>query len=202
MPEIDKVGQLNIRYGICGFASSLYAVYDDSPQKLKGELANEASKRQRLMAEIYGFLNACGKFRLELLTEITEFTQSFGGRYATFTIAAYKESIKKKLAGKAKTPDFSIALTPNAVVYYLQMFGGYANAKVLSPTAAPARCVVGVANSGVGGPHDGLKHWVYYRGGTIFSWGEQFAGGDLDAALGKLNTTKGETYEVCCKIGL
>lgn len=189
---IDNMGLVNVTQGVCGFTSSLYALYTRSP---KQSLAAGASVDTRIMAEIKTYLmmlKADG--RADMLSAIKEFTTSFPG-YTGFTIDGYIQQINN--AAKGGVPNFSIAMPPVAVVDYLQRMCEFKTAKEVPVNTAGIEFIIGVRNSkGKSSPLNGLIHWVYFLNGTVYSWGKQFAGGSESASL----TMAGADYQAVYKI--
>jgi hypothetical protein len=176
--QINAMGTLNNRWGVCGFTGSLYALYENSPT-LRAELTDAAKRSTRVIAEIKAFLvqlQADGDAKM--LTEIASFTRVFPG-YAGFSIADYLrkiDAVADKGASYAKD-DFSIALPPEAVAAYLKYIG-FRNPQVLQPgsaTAGKSELLLGLADPPDSTkPYNNLCHWVYQNGATIYSWGRQF----------------------------
>ena len=176
--QINAMGTLNNRWGVCGFTSSLYALYESSPS-LRAELTDSAKVSTRVIAEIKSFLR-----QLEadgdalMLAEIATFTGTFPG-FGGFTIAEYIRKINAVAASGASYAqgDFSIAMPPEAVVAYLKYIG-FRNARILAPTASlvgKTELVLGLAdpdNKLVS--YNGLAHYVYQKGAKIYTWGRQF----------------------------
>lgn len=186
MPGIDNMGKVNVNYGVCGFASSLYALYTHSPGS-QVYLASAADKKLRVAAEIKTFLEILRAEDSKLRAEIETFTRSFGGSYSGFTIAEYIKSINSmtKSDALASSVDISIALPPNAVVKYLRDICNLRSAKVVSSSTGRHEAIIGVAD---GDPkftlYNGLCHYVYKRGKTIYSWGNQYTSlTDADASF-------------------
>jgi hypothetical protein len=176
--QMDAMGTLNNRWGVCGFCGALYALYDNSPT-LRAELADAAGTGTRAIAEIKGFLlqlQADGNAKM--LTEIAGFTRGFPG-YAGFTIADYLRKIDAVAATGASDAkgDFSIAMPPDAVAAYLKHIG-FRNPRVLKsgPAASgQSELLLGLANPPDSSkPYNNLCHWVYQKSITIYSWGRQF----------------------------
>jgi hypothetical protein len=196
MGEIDSMGVSNKKYGVCGFTSSLYALYTRSPTS---SLAAGAQVDTRIMAEIKTYLTMLkADGRADLLAEIKDFTNTFPG-FGGFTIDGYIEQIKA--AVKSGIPNFSIAMTPSAVVDYLKRACEFKNAKEVALTDTSVELILGVRDAkGKSSPHKGLIHWVYYFNGTVFSWGEQFGGGSEATSVAAAGKSKKKDYQVVYKI--
>jgi hypothetical protein len=91
MPDIDDMGIENSSQGICGFTSTLYAVYDNRPQLRQG-LGNALGgqdRKTRMMAEIKTFLQMMkAESNSAVLNQITELTRTFP-RYQAWTVDSY-----------------------------------------------------------------------------------------------------------------
>ena len=192
--QMDAMGTLNNPWGVCGFTSSLYALYENSPT-LRGELTSGAKVSTRVVAEIKSFLvqlEADGNSKT--LAEIASFTSSFAG-FGGFTIADYIRRINAVAAKNQSYAkgDFSIAMPPEAVVAYLKYIG-FRNARVVTD-ASKKELVLGVADPG--GPlkqYGGLCHYLYKNDPTIYSWARKFP------SVEKAAEFAGKKYTVCAMI--
>jgi hypothetical protein len=196
MGEIDNMGVLNHKYGVCGFASSLYALYTRSPSS---GLAAGASVETRMMAEIKTYLMMLkAEGRSDLLSDIKTFTTSFP-KYESFTIDGYITEINA--AVKGGIPNFSIAMPPNAVVDYLKRACDFKNAKEVPLTDTSNELILGVRDGkGKSEPLKGLIHWVYFQNKIVYSWGVQFAGGSEAASVAAAGKSQKKDYQVVYKI--
>lgn len=177
--QMNAMGTLNNRWGVCGFTSSLYSLYENSPT-LRGDLTDAAKRSTRVIAEIKSFLRQLEADGNALrLKEIEAFTGSFNG-YGGFTIADYIRRINAVAANGQSyaSGDFSIAMPPEAVAEYLQYIG-FRNARVLPSVQdgqGKSELVLGLRDpKGLLQMYDGLAHYVYQKGSTIYTWGRQFA---------------------------
>lgn len=191
MAGIDNMGVLNGGWGICGFTSSLYALYTHQPS---GKLEAAASKGSRMLAEIKTFLvtlQANGDERT--LSEIKRFTRSFPG-YGSFDIGTYIQTINaiaQLRSVNTRDAKYSLALPPDALVKYLRLMAGFSSARIIDARSPQLERIIGVRKSGEKTePYDGLVHWMYQRGPTTYSWGRRFT--SVTAANSK--------YIVCCAI--
>jgi hypothetical protein len=186
MSGFNSMGLTNNFWGICGINSSLYALYQNNPA-LRSRLEKGALIPTMILAEIKTFLRMLeAEGKQSLLGEIESFTRTFNG-FEAFTVRSYIERINEAAAnvssGSAsqwnllEEPKFSIALPPNAVVYYLQKICGFDNARLVGLDSADTELVLGLwRNDGDNmNTYNGLRHYVYYRNGTYYSWGQQFA---------------------------
>lgn len=200
LTDFDKMGVLNEGWGICGFTSSLYALYTHNPAQ-QARLAQGAAEPTRMLAEIKTFLRMLQADRQQkMLDDITTFTQSFGGKHKHFTITRYIERINETVT-KGADPNnerFGIGLPPEAVVEYLKRVCDFKNARVVDMSYDAHELILGVADrtDKKMTMHDGLAHYLYKRGNKIYSWGKQF-GGVTEAMKGF-----GGKWEVCVKIAI
>ncbi|MBK1668272.1 hypothetical protein CKO28_09510 [Rhodovibrio sodomensis] len=185
MPEIDKIGELNQTWGICGFASALYALYQDTGDRSRrSQLARRVETDTNLLAEIKTFLVTLhAENQTGLLNQIEQFTRSFPG-FGQFTVNGYIAKVNSiGAAGIGPVGDlkadakFSIALPPDAVAFYLKRMCDFPRARVEPHIGSrKSRLVVGVRKrGGKTTPYGGLVHWMYQSGGTVYSWGRQFS---------------------------
>lgn len=191
MSQIDLMGMENAQHGICGFTSTLYALYMDRPnlqQQLEGALG-PATRRTRMMAEIKTFLQmmkAGGKG--SVLRDITELTRTFPG-FGGWTVDSYIEEINKIGPG-----GYSIAMPPESTMEYMRT--AWDMRPVLTDQVLPGDVILGLARTG--GPVNrwkNLAHYVYQSAdGRIYSWGEQFTD------LADVNTKKQKDYSVVYRI--
>lgn len=197
--QINAMGTLNNRWGVCGFTSSLYALYENSPA-LRSELTGAAKLSTRVIAEMKSFLRQLeADGNAKMLTEIADFTRTFEG-YSGFTINDYIRRIDA-VAAKGMSwakGDFSIALPPDAVVAYLRYIG-FRNPRVL-PAGSDLRgkneLILGVNDpSGKLTMYGGLGHYLYQKGSTIYSWGRQFT--DIASAGAQVGMS---TWQVCAVV--
>jgi hypothetical protein len=192
---IDDMGVLNEGWGICGFTSSLYALYSNNPtQQLK--LAEGGRTPSMMLAEIKTFLKMLqGDERADLLQAIQTFTRSFKG-FSGFTIEGYIKEINQIRANQAvntKDSKYGIALPPDAVVDYLKRLCDFKNAKIVELDSPSTEFIVGVATpSRPAGTYKGLAHYMYSSKGTIYSWGRQF----------KSITDANKEFSLCYKISI
>lgn len=191
MPGIDDMGIENATQGICGFTSTLYAVYMNRPQ-LRNRLEDaldQATRSTRLMAEIKTFLQmmkADGNDKI--LGQITALTRTFPG-YGGWSVDWYIKEINKLGVG-----NFSIAMPPEATMEYMRT--AWDMRPVLTSKVIPGDVILGLTRTG--GPRNrwkNLAHYVYQSAaGRIYSWGEQFSD------LKEVNTQKGKDYSVVYRI--
>lgn len=191
MSQIDRMGIENDMHGICGFTSTLYALYIDRPnlqQRLEHALS-PATRRTRMMAEIKTFLQmmkAGGKDGI--LQDIGELTRTFAG-YGGWTVDKYIDEINKIGGG-----DYSIAMPPEATMEYMRTMWGMR--PVLTDRELPGDAILGLTRPN--GPQNrwgNLAHYVYQGAdGRIYSWGRQFSD------LADVNTKEGKDYSVVYRI--
>lgn len=190
---IDAMGIENDTQGICGFTSTLYAVYSNRPE-LKGYLDKALAPKDRalrMMAEIKTFLvmmEAEGKDKIR--TDIEALTRSFAG-YGSWTLESYIESINAMgVPGSQPVANYSIAMPPEGTMEYMRTAWGMRPSLVQNLVSGDA--ILGLTRTG--GPRNAWKnlaHYVYQgANGVIYSWGEQFK--DLAA----VNKAKSKDYSV------
>ena len=205
MPEINNIGQVNIDYGVCGFTSALYALYTQSPENQQEYLSSAAKYKSRVAAEIKTFLKileAEGDASSEnsLFKQITDFTRTFGGDYANFSIPQYVSAINTMTTGAAQADsvDISIAMPPEGVVKYLREICNLNSAIVDHRQQPwPKEAIIGVRHGNTAaGMYDGLVHYVYRKEPTVYSWGKRFS--DLAHA----GQSQHRQYEACVMIAI
>jgi hypothetical protein len=175
-----QLGVVNNDWGVCSFTSACYALYAKRPGQ-RGIIIN-ATRRFTVLASIKIFLNelqASGEN--ELLGEIVEFTRSFGGIFADFTIGDYINRVNDSegMANIENDKSFGIGMPPNAVVRYLETWGLEAKVrrvKTFSPDLG-GNAIIGVRKPPSVNPnltlYDGLCHRMYRHNGKIYSWGRE-----------------------------
>src|SRR5215472_16554911 len=115
---LNLMGWTNTGWGVCGFTSSFYAMYELNTGK-QGLLLG-AGIAHKVLAEIKTYLMMLkGAGELTLLHDITAFTASFSG-YKNFTIDNYIKYINNSVGRTEKQiiadSKYSIAMPPQAVV--------------------------------------------------------------------------------------
>jgi len=185
---MESLGLTNKRWGVCGFTSSFYAMFDQGT-RVKGQLIN-ATRAYRVLAEIKTYLQTLrANGKTAMIKDIEKFTRSFGGKFKKFTVEKYIKNInaaaQKKLDEDEilKDPKYGIAMPPQAVANYIEsVCEEKASAQAVVGNMSYAECIVGVAaaKSRVGknftktGPYSGLKHYLYCTNNKYYSWGETF----------------------------
>jgi hypothetical protein len=175
------LGQVNEGWGVCSFTSTVYAMYARRPAE-RGMLIN-ATRHYTVLATIKTFLTllqASGENKL--LGEIVNFTQSFGGDFADFTIEDYIKRVNEAEGMENIENDsrFGIGMPPNAVVKYLETWGLEGRARRVKNFFSDlgGNAIIGVRKPSSVNPHllqyDGLCHWMYRHNGRIYSWGREF----------------------------
>ena len=97
---LDLMGWTNAGWGVCGFTSSFYAMYELNPGK-QGLLLG-AGIAHKVLAEIKTYLVMLkGAGELALLQDIQGFTASFNG-YKKFTIDRYIRDINSSVGRTEK----------------------------------------------------------------------------------------------------
>lgn len=183
--EMEVVGKTNEGWGVCGFTSSMYAMYSVN-QSARPWLIN-APRAFTVLSEIKGYLRLLQEFDGQsLISDIETFTRTFGKDFKDFSVTKYIDYINraaqkyvnksnqesKKIYTDAK---FSIALPPNAVADYLKRRCGYDSNVTNGDPGGEA--IIGVKDKTANNSaklYNGLCHWVYRKNGRIYSWGESF----------------------------
>jgi hypothetical protein len=193
---INLMGWSNSGWGVCGFTSSFYAMYELNPGK-RGLLVG-AGIAHKVLAEIKTYLTMLqGAGELALLHDIQRFTASFND-FNKFTIEKYITDINKSVGLTEKQiiadPKYSIAMPPQAVADYLARIWNQQAA--WSYTGTPTDGIVGVRD-----PNDkkmvayqGLRHYLYRKNNKLYSWGKTFSD------LADVNKKEHKNYAVCCVI--
>lgn len=199
MASIDSMGVLNSGWGICGFTSSLYALYNNNPSQ-RPKLAQGAVTPTRMLAEIKTYLRMLqAEGRRDILDDIKTFTRTFGGVHKQFTVTRYIERINSTVTKGADPGNekFGIALPPHAVVDYLERVCGFRSAKVVDLSHQANEMILGVYDKkSKMKMYGGLAHYLYSRNQKIFSWGQQF--GNVEQAMDTVGV--GKNWDVCRKI--
>ena len=194
-PSINNMGVLNNDWGICGFTSSLYALYSHSP-RLQSHLSSAAPIKTRMVAEIKTYLKMLeADGRVDLLNAIQTFTRSFGGAYKDFDLDDYVKEINKVVTDGAGG-NFSIGMPPDALVDYLRRVCDFKSARILTGKLPdPPELILGCCRAGMR-MYNGLAHYVYQLNGKIYSWGQEFG------TIKQAGDHVGKTYTVGWKIAL
>ncbi len=171
---IDDVGVLNDKWGICGFTSSLYAVYMNDSSRA-AETA-DFKKPEKVLGEILKYLKAIAG-QATLRSDIEKFTKSFPN-FGAFDLGSYQTRLEAAVANPATigVQDFSVAMPPHVVVDLLQRTCGFPHASLVDTggDALPEK-IIGVSrNIADQSQYKGLRHYFYYKQGTYYSWGQQF----------------------------
>ena len=191
MSRVDDMGIENATHGICGFTSTLYAIYLNRPKLQKGvDKAMDAStRRARLRAEIKTFLQMMkAEGNTDVLGEITELTKTFPN-YGAWTVNSYIDAVNKQTTG-----DYSIAMPPESTMRYMQT--AWDLRPVLTDKTIPGDVILGLTRTGAPvNRWKNLAHYVYQSaGGRIYSWGEQFD------SMAEVNKKKNKDYSIIYRI--
>ncbi len=187
--EMESLGVANTGWGVCGFTSSFYAMYDQD-QSARARIIN-ATQAYMVLAEIKVYLRLLQAENSPLLQAITEFTRSFGGDFQKFTVANYIKEIDKAAAQKldnqaiVKDKKFGIAMPPEGVADYLvRVWSKKATVTEGVTNSLTNSGIVGVSKSDYGTKelYHGLKHYLYFKNGTLYSWGNTY--GTVQQAMG------------------
>lgn len=182
---MTRLGITNKDWGVCGFTSSLYAMYELNPAT-RPQIIN-ATAAYRILAEIKTYLMMLKAESSSLLNDIRDFTRSFGNEFANFEIDTYIAHINKAAAkGKSRHQIlsdslYSIALPPKAVADYIERIWGWKTTiSEFALGTGGGDGIIGVSSSECDGtgapkPYHGLEHYMYRSGGKIYSWGQSFS---------------------------
>src|SRR5262249_53201490 len=174
------LGRVNRGWGVCGFTSSVYAMYATRPGE-RALLIN-ATRHFKVLATIKSFLTllrAGGE--TELLREIELFNRYFGDPH--FTLEEYVQhhiNEAEITEGFARSDKYRLAMTPNGVARFLETQGFRAKVRRMKDSILPdlgGDAIIGVKEVKGVDPnkpmYDGLCHWMYRHGGKIYSWGRE-----------------------------
>jgi hypothetical protein len=203
---MTSLGITNAGWGICGFTSSLYAMYHINPAARRFLIA--APQPWSVLYEIEEYLERLIQTGAnEVLSKIEDFTRSFGGKFATYTAQKYIQNIREswdkytqdnspQAAEKVMSDSsFGLALPPDCAADYLRRMWGY-DAKWEFTGGSTKDGLIGVkdVNDKKMVLYDGLRHYIYQKNQKLYSWGESFSD------LADVNKKKGRNYSVCCMI--
>lgn len=205
---LTTIGRLNQGWGVCGFTSSLYGLWDLLDKTKRSQLMG-GTKAHRLLAEIKTYLTmleADGNTKLR--NDIETYCRVFAepdNSFGSFTILDYirrvNESVHKTENQIKSDQNFGIGMPPHAVVDYLQRMWECKASELLIPDYyGPHNGIIGVKNvkKPLSPMYGGLEHWMYRHSGKIYSWGMQFDSVDEAAKTG----TDGAKWQICCLITL
>jgi hypothetical protein len=177
---ILKISDLNKGWGICGFASSLGALFQNTAYaKIIDQAVNHNELNTRLLAEIKSYLMILmGEDNYPLLGEIERFTRSFGGVFSCFSIEKFIDKINQisSYAPYVYDSGFSIAMPPNALVDYLQRNCEMKNAHIIACRhSGVSNVILGLGDPAkAGNEWKGLVHWVYKKSDSeIYNYGKR-----------------------------
>lgn len=204
---LTKLGDLNAGWGVCGFTSSFYGLWDILDQSKRSQI-HGGTKAHRLLAEIKTYLMMLkAEGSTELLNEIEAFCRKFGDTdndFGNFSIDSYiarvNVSVNRTEKQIKEDSNFGIGMPPQAVADYLsRMWNVKTEIKTGKTTSGPENGVIGVKNvvKPLSTLYDGLEHYMYRHQQIIYSWGMAFNSVDEAAKLG----TTGK-WEICCVIPL
>ncbi|MHC4153305.1 MAG: hypothetical protein ACYST6_00030 [Planctomycetota bacterium] len=166
------ISQYNATWGICGFTSALTHLYD-SDTRLKGKIDTSSSEtiRRGLLIEVVTFLKYVKAFSADLINDLNKLNNalkspSMGGGVIGFITLA-EDAIRKNVhIGDTNT--YQCALTPEALILYLQEMCGFTGAKLTTGSDPGGKGILGVVNN-----KGELLHWVYRAAnGDVYNWGK------------------------------
>lgn len=176
---MSSMGSTNTHWGVCGFTSTFYSMYETRPGT-RGMLIG-AGIATRVLAEIKTYLVMLkAEGEKTLLDDIQSFCQTFAG-FEAWTIDDYIARVNKAVnmseADIKKEKMYSIGMPPHAVADYLKRVWAQASDVLVLPQGGDSGGdgIIGVKRTDLGmKAHDGLCHWMYRTNGVIHSWGRAF----------------------------
>lgn len=187
------MGQTNNHWGVCGFTSTFYAMYE-TRRGNRGMLIG-AGVATRVLAEIKTYLvmlKAAGE--KTLLGDIQAFCQTFAG-FGAWTIDDYIARVNKAVnmseADIKQEKMYSIGMPPYAVADYLKRAWSQDSDVLVLPQDGDSGGdgIIGVRRTDLDmKAHSGLCHWMYRTNGVIHSWGNTY--NSVSAANAKYVTVR------------
>jgi hypothetical protein len=175
--NMAPVGITNQGWGVCGFTSTLYSMYELNPGK-RGLIIKRSRIGGTVLAEIKTYLMMLKTENSPLLQDIEEFTRTFNR--PDWTIDNYINNINEALTGNREEQDvlmdesFGIGMPPKAVVDYVTRVWGY-RAELWRGLDPGSDGIIGVRNVTKNSVmYKGLCHWMYRSNRKIYSWGSVF----------------------------
>jgi hypothetical protein len=178
---ITNISELNRGWGICGFASSLAALYQNGHNaKIIDRAVGANQLETRLLAEIKTFLVTLqAENNTTLLKEIETINRSLVS--GSFSIPQYIKKINTIATTLPNRSDssYSLAMTPNALINYLKFSCGFKNVKVIprpsTEFSAFDNVILGLSSPKVKDTRwNRLAHWVYKKNNyEIYNWGQK-----------------------------
>lgn len=203
---MTSMGVTNVGWGVCGFTSSLYAMYHLNPAARRFLIA--APHAWSVLYEIEEYLQTLIQTGAnDLISKIESFTQSFGGKFSKFTVEGYIAYIRSnwdkytqdnspQAAKKVMSDDlFGIALPPDVAADYLTRMWGYkASFKFTGATTEDGLVGVKDPNDKNLWMYDGLCHYLYQKNQRLYSWGQSFTD------MAEVNRKEKQNFVVCCMV--
>lgn len=173
-----SMGITNSSWGVCGFTSSFYAMYEELGGVAGNPRIINASRAFNVLAEIKTYLRLLqAEGKATEIRNIETFCRSFEGVFSTFSVAEYCTKVSESVRYSDEEVlgmQFSIALPPASVKDYLQRMWQF-DSQVLQcpPNNDPGgRAIIGMTHHGSTTGYNGLIHYMYRsRNGKIHSWG-------------------------------
>jgi hypothetical protein len=203
---LKKLGIRNSDWGVCGFTSCLYGLWDVLDKSKRSQL-HGGTKTYRLLAEIKTYLVMLqAEGETKLLNDIQTFCRKFGepdNDFGSFTVEKYISLVNgavSKSENQIKSDaNYGIGMPPQAVVDYLQrMWEFNVTLKPGKDFSGPENGIIGVKNADkpLSTLYDGLEHYMYRHNQKIYSWGDSFDNVTQAAKAG----ANGVNWEICCLI--
>ncbi len=173
--DIAWISEPNADNGICGFCSAFAARYLNDPayKATLSQLTGRTELNNLIVSEMAAFIYNLENTNPDMLNEITEFTKTFGGKHAQFNHTLWLQ-VATGIANKLGQVALDVAMTPDAMIYYLKSVCNFNNAALVDQHTG--QCINGLG-TGDGflrrQPYKGLRHWVYNWGNDqILNYGE------------------------------
>jgi len=165
---ISDISECNAKWGICGFASSLAALYDTNVLNTNVQGRDLPT---RILAEIKTYLVILRSENSLLIQEIENFTRGFGKQWRAFRI----ETLIQKMNDVTNPTvvdlgrGFDIAMPKNAVIDFLRRNGKKGTHEIgLNPIET--RVILGLGDT----QNKSLRHWVYkHKADKVYNYGKE-----------------------------
>lgn len=182
--QFESMGKTNAHWGVCGFTSSLYAIWQLNPG-IRPRLAN-APQPFTVIAEIKTyFMILLAKGETQKIKDIEDFSQSFGGDFSDWTVDAYCKrvngAVSKTETDITKDLLFSVGMPPKLVQDYLErIWGRTSTLTEIPPGNDNGRDgIVGMIvppgtklnGAEIKTTYNGLVHYLYRHSNRYYSWG-------------------------------
>lgn len=167
--RIHALSECNNEWGICGFASSLAALYDKNVLKTR---AQGLDLPTRILAEIKTYLVILQSENSPLIQEIEAFTRSFGPPFATFRVVDFLKKINNVTNPNVKElgKGYDVAMPVNAVIDFLKR-NGKPGSHLGAVDLKQNGVILGLGSQRGEGR---LQHWVSkFDDDWVYNWGKR-----------------------------